>query len=125
MLWVYTFICVNTDTNFPPTLDVDDSGIRSFGIPTRWKAYFAELGPAIPDTLPHCYSRNGCNELKLMKKNSNKPISEYKEQPVPRTYLSWNTTAFPYITKAIAGEYVCENEYGMSKQSYQLNVVGK
>ena len=60
-----------------------------------------------------------------MKKNSSIPISEYKGQAVVRTYLSWNNTAFPNITKAMAGDYVCENEYGMAQQSYQLNVVGK
>ena len=125
MVWVHTLFCVHTVTNVPPALHVDDSGIHSFAKSTRWKAYFAELEPAIPDTLPHCYSRYGCNELKLRKKNSDIPISEYNGQRVPRTYLSWNAIAFPNITKAMAGDYVCENEYGMSQHSYQLNVVGK
>ena len=126
MVWVYTLFCVHTVTNVPPQQQVDDPfGIRSSANPTRWKAYFAELQPAIPCTLPHCYSRYGCNELKLVKNISSRPISEYKGQPVPRTYLFWNDTAFPNITKAMAGDYVCENEYGMAEQSYQLNVVGK
>ena len=122
---MYTLLCVHTATNVTPTVDVDDSNICSFVNPTRWKAYFAELQPAIPDTLPTCFSRYGCTELKLMKKNSSIPISEYKGQPVPRTYLFWNDTAFPSITKAMAGNYVCENEYGVSVQAYQLYVVGK
>ena len=126
MVWVYTIFCVHTVTNVPPVqLVTSPTGIRSSGNPTRWKAYFAELEPAIPDTLPLCYSRYGCNELKLVQNILNIPISEYKGKPVPRTYLYWNDTAFPSITKPMAGDYVCENEYGMSKQSYQLNVVGK
>ena len=126
MVWVYTLSCVHTVTNKPPALHVDDdTGIYHSGEPTRWEAYFAELEAATPITLPHCYCRFGCNVLKLIKKNSSVPISEYKGQPVPRTFLLWNITAFPYITKAMAGDYVCENEYGMSQQSYHLNVVGK
>ena len=125
MVWVYTLLCVHSGTNLPPIQQVVDPAIHSFGNPTSWEAYFAELEPAIPYTLPECYSHFGCNELKLRKKNSNIPISEYKGQPVPRTYVSWNTIAFPNITKAMAGDYVCENEYGMADQSYQLNVVGK
>ena len=124
---VYSFLCVHTVTNIPPQVIVfDDTGILSFVHPTRWKAYFADLQLAILDTLPHCYSRYGCNELKLVKNISSIPISEYKGQPVPtNTLLFWNDTAFPNITKAMAGDYVCENEYGMAEQSYQLNVVGK
>ena len=121
---VYYF-CVHTVTNVPPLQLVDDNGIHSSANPTRWEAYFAELEPAIPVTLPQCNSYYGCNELKLMKRNSSIAISEYKGKPVPRTYLYWNKTAFPSITKAMAGDYVCENEYGMAEQSYQLNVVGK
>ena len=61
-----------------------------------------------------------------MKNNSNISISEYKEPPVPtNTRLEWNDTAFPNITKAMAGDNVCQNEYGMAQQSYQLHVVGK
>ena len=126
MVWVYTLFCVHTVTNLPPQLQVDDTGIHYFANPTRWEAYFAELEPATPYTLPACFSRFGCNELKLRrKKNSDIPISEYKGPRVPRTYLSWNNTAFPNMTKALAGDYVCENEYGVGNQSYQLNVVGK
>ena len=126
MVWVYTLFCVHTVTNVPPRqLVYDPAGIRSSANPKRWEAYFAELGPAIPDSLPQCYSRYGCTELKLMKMNPNISISEYKGQPEPRTYVPWNITAFPNITKAMAGDYVCENEYGMAQQSYQLNVVGK
>ena len=125
MVWLYILFCVHTVTSVRPKVRVDDKGIHSSGIPERWKAYFAELEPAIPDILPQCYSRFGCNELKLMKKNSSIPISEYNGQPVPRTYLPWNDTAFLNITTALAGEYVCENEYGMAQESYQLNVVGK
>ena len=116
---------VLTDLDLPPLQLVEDpTGIRSAN-PTRWEAYFVELWPAIPDTLPQCYCHYGCKELKLKKKNSSITISEYNGRPVPRTYLYWNSTAFPIITKALAGDYVCENEYGMSEQSYQLNVVGK
>ena len=123
---VYGCFYVHTVTNVPPKLRVDDdTGISSSANPTRWKAYFAELQPAIPYTLPYCYSRYGCNELKLVKNISSIPISEYKGQPVPRIVLYWNSTAFPNITKAMAGDYVCQNEYGMAQQSYQLNVVGK
>ena len=125
MVWVYTIFYVHTVANVPPLQLVDDTRIHFSTEPRRWKAYFAELQSAIPDTLPQCYSRYGCNELKLMKRNSSIAISEYKGKPVPRTYLFWNKTAFPSITKAMAGDYVCENEYGMSHQSYQLNVVGK
>ena len=126
MVWVYTLFCVHTVPNVPPIQLVDDdTGIHSFAHPTRWKAYFAELEAATPDTLPHCYSRYGCTKFKLMKKNSSISISEYKGPRVPRMFLFWNTTAFPNITKAMAGDYVCENEYGMAQQSYQLNVVGK
>ena len=120
------FFCAHTATNDPPRVRVDDIGIHSSAKPKRWKAYFAELEAAIPVTLPLCYSRYGCNELKLMKKNSNMSISEYKGRSVPtNTFLEWNTTGFPNITKAMAGDYVCENEHGMAEQSYQLNVVGK
>ena len=123
---MYTLFCVHTGTILPPKVQVvDESGIHSSGNPRRWEAYFAELEGAIPDTLPQCFSRYGCNELKLRKKNSSIPISEYKGQRVPLIFLYWNTTAFPNITKAMAGDYVCENEYGMAQQSYQLNVVGK
>ena len=126
MVWVYTLFCVHTvRTNVPPTLHVDDPGIHYSAKPTRHEAYFAELQPAILCTLPHCYSRYGCNELKLVKNISSRPISEYKGQPVPRTYLFWNDTAFPNITKVMAGDYVCENEYGVAYEVYQLNVVGK
>ena len=125
MVWVYTLFCVHTVTNVPPILYVFDPGIHYSAKPTRHEAYFAELEPAIPDTLPECYSPYGCNELKLRKKSSSIPISEYKGRPVPGTFLLWNITAFPYITKAMAGDYVCENEYGMAQKSYQLNVVGK
>ena len=120
------FFCVHTVTTVPPKVEVDDDiGIHHSANPRRWEAYFSELEPVILDTLPRCYSRYGCNELKLMKKNSSIPISEYKGQPILYTYLPWNNTAFPNITKAMAGDYVCMNEYGMSPQSYQLNVVGK
>ena len=125
MVWVYTLFCVHTVTNVPPHLLVEDAGIHFSAHPTRWEAYFAELEVAISDILPLCYCRYGCNELKLMKRNSIIPISEYKGQPVPRTYLSWNNTAFPSITKAMAGDYVCENEYGVAIEAYKLNVVGK
>ena len=126
MVWVYTLFCVHTVTNVPPVQQVDDpTGISSSANPTRWKAYFAELQPAILDILPYCYCLHECNELKLVKNISSIPISEYKGQPGPRTNLFWNDTAFPNITKAMAGDYVCENEYGMAQQSYQLNVVGK
>ena len=122
---VYSFF-VHTVTDVPPNVQVgDDSGIHSSLKPRRWKAYFAELEPALSDTLPQCYSRFGCTKLKLMKENSNIPISEYNGKPVERTYLYWNNTAFPNITRAMAGDYVCENEYGVANQSYQLNVVGK
>ena len=52
-------------------------------------------------------------------------IAEYNGQPVPKTLLYWNITAFPNITKAMAGDYVCENENGVAQLSYQLTVVGK
>ena len=122
---VYSFFCVHTVTNLPPNVKVDDTGIHASAKPRRWKAYFAELEAAIPDTLPLCFSLYGCNELKLMKKNSSIPISEFNGKPVRRMQLPWNNTAFPNITKAMAGVYVCENEYGMAEESYQLNVVGK
>ena len=61
-----------------------------------------------------------------MEKNSHMTISEYNGQPVPKqTSFYWNITALPNITKAMAGDYVCENENGMAIQVYQLNVVGK
>ena len=126
MVWVYTLFCVHTGTILSPKVQVvDDSGIHSSGNPRRWEAYFAELEGAIPDTLPQCYSRYECIELKLMKNNSNISISEYKGPRVDNTFVNWNNIAFPNITKAMAGDYVCENEHGMSQQSYRLNVVGK
>ena len=126
MVWVYTLFCVHTVINLRPKLQVvDDDGIHSSGKPTRWEAYFAELEAAIPYSLPQCYSRYDCIELKLIKNNSNISISEYKGPHVHNTFVYWNDTAFPNITKAMAGDYVCENEHGMSQQSYQLNVVGK
>ena len=126
MVWVYTLFCVHTVTNRPPkVLVVDDKGIYSSSKPTRWEAYFAELEAAIPDTLPQCYSRYECIELKLMKNNSNISILEYNGPRVNNTHLPWNDIVFPKITKAMAGDYVCENEHGMSEQSYGLNVVGK
>ena len=61
-----------------------------------------------------------------MEKNSHMTIAEYNGQPVPKkTSLYWNITAFPKIKKAMAGDYVCANEYGVAPISYQLNVVGK
>ena len=87
--------------------------------------YLAEQEPAIADILPLCYCQEGCEKLKLIEKNSHMTIAEYNGQPVPHTFLPWNITAFPNITKALAGDYVCENEYGVALEGYQLNVVGK
>ena len=60
-----------------------------------------------------------------MEKNSNKTIAEYNGQSVKETVLYWNITAFPNIKKAMAGDYMCKNEYGVALEAYQLNVVGK
>ena len=138
MVWVYTrFFCVHTGAKDLPLLYVNDTGVIYDGrhaeymreymrFSPKYIAYFADQEPAIADSLPVCYSRDGCEKLKLMKKNSHMTIAEYKGQPVPKkTILSWNIAAFPNITKAMAGDYVCENEYGVSPISYQLNVVGK
>ena len=123
---VYSFFCVHTVTKELPVLYVRDTGVIYDRIPAKYIAYFADQEPAIADSLPVCYSRDGCEKLKLVKKNSHMTIAEYKGQPVPKkTILSWNIAAFPNITKAMAGDYVCENDYGVSPISYQLNVVGK
>ena len=79
--------------------------------------YFAEQELATPAILPECYSLHGCNEMKLMKMIPNICVAEYSGRVVPRTYLLWNSTAFPNITKALASDYVCENEYRMAEQS--------
>ena len=122
---VYIFFFVHAVIKSPPILLVDDNGVTFAGIPPIYIAYFAEQEPAVADILPLCYSRDGCEKLKLMEKNSHMTIAEYNGQPVPRTFLYWNITAFPNIKKAMAGDYVCENEYGVALEAYQLNVVGK
>ena len=120
---ILTF-CVHPVTTIPPKLQVDDTGIYSSGTPTRWEAYFAEQEPAIPEILPGCYSRFGSKVLTLMQKNSSVWISEYNGLATSRTFLEWNTSAFPNIIKDLAGDYVCQNEHGISTQSYKLNIVG-
>ena len=115
MVWVYPIFCAHAVANIPPDLHVPDTAILHSAKPTRWKVYFAEQELAIPAILPECYSLHGCNEMKLMKMNPNVTVAEYIGRVVPRTYLSWNSTAFPNITKAMAGEYVCENEYGKAE----------
>ena len=119
------FFCVHADTKAPPALYVNDTSVHFARIPPRYIAYFAEQEPAIADILPLCYSREGCKNLTLMEKNSHMIIAEYNGEPVPNMILSWNITAFPNIAKAMAGDYMCKNEYGVAIQAYQLNVVGK
>ena len=122
---VYTLSCVHAATTIPPELYVHDAGVHFSGNPIKWEAYFAELEPAKTAILPQCYCPSMCGKLKLTKRNSHISIAEYNGRPIRRTYVSWNITGFPSITKAMAGDYVCENEYGLSERSYQLNVVGK
>ena len=123
---VYSFFCVHAGIKSRPALYVQDGGVQKAGIPPRFIAYIAEQEPATTDILPFCYSEDGCEKLKLIEKNSHMTISEYNGQRVPKqTTLSWNNTAFPNITKAMAGEYVCQNENGVALEGYQLNVVGK
>ena len=109
----------------PPDLFVNDTGVHFHRLHGRYIAYLAEQEPAIAEILPVCYSEKGCEKLKLMERNSHMTIAEYNGQPVPKTLLYWNITAFPNITKAMAGDYVCENENGVAQLSYQLTVVGK
>ena len=122
---VYSSICVHADTTFQPSLYVNDTGVHAAGIPPIYIAYFAEQEPATADILPLCYCEDGCRKLKLMEKNSNVTIAKYNGRRVPHTIVSWNITAFPNIAKAMAGDYVCENDYVMAIDPYQLNVVGK
>ena len=121
----YSFFCVHAVTKSRPTLYVNDTGVHFARFPPRYIVYLAEQEPAIADILPACYCHEGCQKLKLMEKNSNMTIAEYNGQSVNEIFLYWNITAFPNITKAMAGDYVCENEYGVAYQAYQLNVVGK
>ena len=122
---VYSFICVHAVTTFGPVLYVNDTGVQFDRLSLRYTAYFAEQVPAIADILPACYCEDGCRKLKLMEKNSNVTIAKYNGRRVPHTFLYWNITAFPNIAKAMAGDYVCENDYVMAAEDYQLNVVGK
>ena len=121
----YSFFCVRADTKSPPTLFVEETGVHFARFPPRYEAYFADQTLAIADILPACYCPEGCLKLVLTKKNPHMTIAEYNGQSVPKTVLYWNITAFPNIAKAMAGDYACENEYGVAHQSYQLNVVGK
>ena len=112
---VYSFFCVHAVNKSRTALYVSDTRVQHAGIPRIYIGYFAEKEPAIADILPMCYSQDGCEKLKLTKKNSHMTIAEYNGQPVPeKTTLSWNFTGFPNIAKAMAGDYVCENEYGMN-----------
>ena len=123
---VYSFFCVHTGAKEQPILYVRDTGVIYDRRPAKYIAYFADQEPAIADSLPLCFSRDRCEKMKLMEENSHMTIAEYKGQPIPKmTFLSWNITAFPNITKAMAGDYVCQNENGVGSVSYQLNVVGK
>ena len=122
---MYTLFCVHAVIKSPPTLYVYDTSVHFARIPPRYIVYLAEQEPAIADILPLCYCQEGCEKLKLMEKNSHMTIAEYNGQPVPHTFLPWNITAFPNIKKALSGDYVCENEYGVALKAYQLNVVGK